>query len=227
MILGSQTNQVVQPRGPAMAGILHKARLDTDNAPLAQQRKKFACLFHQCVLVDVQPDAYTFFPAVSYHTRHVDFGHYLCSIAIVRSAGHVPLPVEQHVGNAVLRTEVDGGYGSFGRNSCFTHNFARLHPLVGIVYCTRRIQILYDVVMLQQVARTVGCHNHFPGCGIVGHDVHRTVHDRSKRIALLVRSDKLGQTPVIHIGIGQGSPYSSGQFQCQCSFYRTSDIPYG
>ena len=51
------------------------------------------------------------------------------------------------------------------------------HPLRRIDNLTCRIQILYDIIMFQQISRTVSRHDDFPRCGTIGHHIHRTIHD--------------------------------------------------
>ena len=221
MILGSQANQVVQPRSPTMAGILHKAGLHTHNAPFPKYREEFTRLLHQGMLVDVHPNANSLFFSVSYHTRHVQFVYYFGSVSVVRSTRQIPQPVEKHIRNVMFGTEVDCGNSPFGADGCLTHDSTRSHPFGGIGYLARRIQILDYIVMFQQLSRFLRSHYHFPRGGIIGHHIYRTVHYGSQRILFLRRSLILGKTPVVHIGIQQCSPQTAGQFQRQGALYGT------
>ena len=124
-------------------------------------------------------------------------------------------------------TEVYGSNGSLGSNGCLTHNLSGFHPCGSIGYLTRWIQILDNRVMFQQLARFVGSHNDFPRSGIIRHNIHGAIHHGSQCIFLLIRSEIFGQTPVIHIRIGKGSPYSTGKFQCQGAFHGSLDVING
>ena len=66
----------------------------------------------------------------------------------MRGTRQIPLPIEQHIGDAVGGTEVNRGQSSFGSNGGLAHDGTRLHPLDGIGYLTRRIQVLHDVIVL-------------------------------------------------------------------------------
>ena len=83
MIFGSQTNQFVQPRSPAVAGILYKTGLHAYNTPFPKYRKEFTRLLHQGMLVDVHPDANSFLLTVCYYAGHIQFVNHFCSIPVM------------------------------------------------------------------------------------------------------------------------------------------------
>ena len=179
------------------------------------------------MLVDIQPDSYSFSFRILNDTRHVQCLHDLCGISVMRSTRHIPFPIEKHIGYVMIGAKIHCFYGSFRSHCHFTHDLSRLHPLRRIDNLTCRIQILYDIIMFQQISRTVSRHDDFPRCGTIGHHIHRTIHDRNQRISLLFRSHKFSQTPIIHIRINQSYPLSSRQFHGQSPFHRMFDAAYG
>ena len=183
VVVGRQAHQIMQPGSPTVAGILHEARLHTHHAPLTQQGEEFASLPHQRMLVHVEPYPHASLLAVGNHTRQVEFIDHLCSIAVVAGAGHIPLPVEKHIGYLVLGTEVDDLEARLGGYVC-PHNLARLHPLGRIGHLTGGVEIEYDIVVLNEFSRCVGHHHHLPRCSTVGDHIHRAIHHAAQRISI-------------------------------------------
>ena len=139
-VCGSFPHHIVQPSGPSVGGILHESGFYAHDAPLLQQGEKLIHLFLQSVLVDVEPYTDTLLLAILNDAVEVKFINNLCCIAVMTGAGHIPLPVVEHVRDIVFGTEVNGLYSELSVDAWGTHYLTRFYE-IGIVDFARRVQI--------------------------------------------------------------------------------------
>ena len=133
---------------------------------------------------------------------------------------HIPEPVEEHVWDIVLGTEVDVLHSRLCGEGGAAHDLSRPHPFLRILDSAWRIEILHYVVVFNQLRRTVGRHYDLPGSGVVCHYVYRRVHHRFERSLMPFAMAELREAPVIIVRVKNGHPLSAGQLHRQCAFHR-------
>ncbi len=178
------------------------------------------------MLVHVEPYSYPTLLAVGNDTRQVQFVDHLGGIAVVAGTGHIPLPVKQHIGYPMLGTEVDDLEPRLGGYVC-PHDLAGAHPLGRIGHLAGGVEVEDDVVMLDEPSRRIGHHHHLPWSGTVGDHIDGTVHHAAQRIRIGGRHLKLGEAPVVHVGIGEGHPESIGEVERQCPLHGLGELGQG
>ena len=181
MVLSSIAHHVMKPDSPAMRGIFHEAALHPDNAPLMQQGEQLAHLLLKSVLVHIKPDAYAVLASVGNNTRHINLWDDLCGISVVAGARLVPFPVEEHIRDMVLGTEVYVAQSRLSGKRCAAHDGSGLDPLCRIGYLAGRVQVVDDIAMLKQLGVALCRDDNLPGRGVVGHDIHGRVHRSGER----------------------------------------------
>ena len=146
-----------------------------------QQGEQLAHLLLKSVLVDIEPYAHPVLASVGHHTRHINLWNHLRGIAVVAGARLIPLPVEEHIGDIVLGTEINVAQCCFCGKCRTAHNGSGLYPLCRIGYLAGRVQVVDDIAMLKQLGVALCRDDNLPGRGVVGHDIHGRVHRSGER----------------------------------------------
>ena len=220
-VVGGLTHHVVEPCGPAVARILHEARLDTGKPPAVEHGEQLVHLFCECMLVHIEPHAHAALLAVIYHTLHVDGVDNTGGVAVVGGGAGVPFPVVEHVGYVMLGAEIDVSQTGLGGERGAAHYLTGLHPRK--IALGTRVEVEHDVVVLDQLAGSIGRHDDFPGRGGVCHHVHRAVHDAFERRGMTGARAEFSEAPVVGIGVEQGYPAVVGRTQCESALDRLGD----
>ena len=227
MVLGGKAHKVMKPSGPTVRSILHEATLHARDAPLAEHGEEFAGLLHQCVLVDVEPHAHALRARVAAHLGHIEPRDHLRGIAVVAGARLIPFPVEEHIADVVLSTEIDGGASALHRQRGLAHDSAGHDPLGGVGNLARRVEHVHQLVALEQLSRRIGGEDHFPRRGVVRDDVHGTVHHRLQGVGSPAFCLQARQAPIVGVGREQCGPDAAGVVERQGHLHGARQLAYG
>ncbi len=159
---------IVQPGGPLLRTDIHESILDALDTPFLKQRQDLVQLLLQSTSIHIEEDTDILRSSVANHLLQVEWtwgsfrvNGYCCCIGRAFVFVTIPPGIKFDILQTMRCGKVDTGLAADRCERNFSYHFARFDPR-RIVNCTWVIQIQQQVVVLQQLPRSIGNHHHTP-----------------------------------------------------------------